>query len=104
MQPNYTFRDVDDGIVYTTADITKKYGMCVEMEIGGVSETYIDKYNRYMDVGAEKGYMDAVHMYYQGGCPGEFWKSFNSDDKKLNDVYHDTYLFARQKYTPKTRS
>lgn len=55
--------------------------MCVEMEIGGTSEAYVAKYNDYLRVGAETGFMDSVHMYYQGGGPGEFYEAYRSADQ-----------------------
>ena len=95
MQPNYSFTKETEEVLYSNAKITKQYGMCVEMEIGGTSDEKIDKYNAYMRVGVEKGYMNSVHMYYQDGGPGVFYQAFISKNKKLNDVYHNTYKFAK---------
>ena len=99
MQPNYSFRDQAPAeIIDSCANVCKRENMCVEMEIGGRNDMYIDKYNEYMKRGAKLGYMEAVHMYYQGGGPGEFYEAYKSDDEKINNVYHDTYLFSKHKY------
>ena len=42
-------------------------------------------------------------MYYQGGGPGEFYEAFKSADKALNDVYHNTYLFTKNRYEPEAK-
>ena len=103
MQPNHSFRDDGVDLIHSAAEITKKYGMCVEMEIGGTSEAYVAKYNDYLRVGAETGFMDSVHMYYQGGGPGEFYEAYRSADRTLNDVYHNTYLFTQNRYRPEEK-
>jgi hypothetical protein len=96
MQPNYSFYNNEtDWVLYANERHIKKLGMAYEMEIGGTSEVYIDRYNDYMRVGVETGFMNSSHMYYQGGGPGEFYQAFISKDKKLNDVYHNTYKFAK---------
>lgn len=72
--------------------------MCVELEIGGIKPDDIERYKCYLDAGAETGYMNTIKMYYQGGVPGEFYRSFISDDPLVRSVYDDTYLFAKEKY------
>lgn len=98
MQPNYAFTKNPAEVVYANARTTKKLGMCVEIEIGGLSYEAIAKYRMYLKAGAEMGYMNALHMYYQNGGPGEFYNSRLSGDKKVNDVYHDTYRFVKHQY------
>lgn len=96
MQPNYSFYNNEtDLVLYANERHIKRLGMAYEMEIGGTSEVYIDRYNNYLRVGVETGFMNSTHMYYQGGGPGEFYQAFLSKDKKLNDVYHNTYKFAK---------
>ncbi|OGO92448.1 MAG: hypothetical protein A2Y17_10830 [Clostridiales bacterium GWF2_38_85] len=95
MQPNYAFSKNPPKIVYDCAEAVKKLGMCLEMEIGGLTQEHVDKYNIYLKAGVETGYMDALHMYYQGGGPGEFYKALNSNDPYVNAVYHDTYKFVK---------
>lgn len=98
MQPNYAFRKVSPQVLYNNAEITKKLGMCVEMEIGGIDEEHIEKFKCYMDAGAETGYMNTIKMYYQGGVPGEFYRSYKAEDELTRSVYDDVYLFAKEKY------
>lgn len=100
MQPNYSFYNNEtDWVLYANERYVKRFGMAYEMEIGGTSDVHIDRYNAYLRVGVETGFMNAVHMYYQGGGPGEFYQAFLSKDKKLNDVYHNTYKFAKHTLT-----
>lgn len=99
MQPNYAFRkDEPAQRLYDNASMTKALGMCVELEIGGIKPDDIERYKCYLDAGAETGYMNTIKMYYQGGVPGEFYRSFISDDPLVRSVYDDTYLFAKEKY------
>ena len=55
-------------------------------------------------MGAETGYMDAVKIYYQGGVPGAFYNAYKSTDKYVNSVYHDTYAFAKGKFSEETQT
>ncbi|MBQ6906054.1 MAG: DUF4855 domain-containing protein [Clostridia bacterium] len=98
MQPNYAFTKNPAEVVYANARTTKKLGMCVEIEIGGLSTEAVAKYRMYLKAGAQTGYMNALHMYYQNGGPGEFYNACHSSDKVKNQVYHDTYRFVKHQY------
>lgn len=99
MQPNYAFRKQEPvKRLYDNAAMTKQLGMCYELEIGGLSPEDIERYTQYLDCGAETGFMQTIKMYYQGGVPGEFYRSFESDDPVTRSVYDNTYLFAKEKY------
>ncbi len=99
MQPNFAFRDgIPVKRLYDNAEITKRLGMCYELEIGGSDEANVERYMKYLDCGAETGFMHSIKMYYQGGVPGEFYKAFTSDNPELRKVYDSTYLFAKEKY------
>ena len=99
MQPNFAFRDgIPVQRLYDNADITKRLGMCYELEIGGSDPVNVERYMKYLDCGAETGFMHTIKMYYQGGVPGEFHKAFVSSDPELRKVYDSTYLFAKEKY------
>lgn len=98
MQPNYAFTKNPAEVVYANARTTKKLGMCVEIEIGGLSVEAIAKYRMYLKVGAQMGYMNALHMYYQNGGPGEFYNAHHSADKVIHQVYDDTYRFVKHQY------
>jgi hypothetical protein len=71
-QPNFAFNySIPDSRLYDAARTAKMLGMCIELEIEGVSHTAVDRLKKYYKVGAETGYMtEAIHMYYQGGMPG----------------------------------
>jgi len=97
MQPNYAFTNNTARVVYANAAMTKKLGMCVEMEIGGLTHEKVARYRVYMKCGAQTGYMNALHMYYQNGGPGEFYRARLSDDAKVNKIYHDAYLFVKHR-------
>lgn len=104
MQPNFAFRaGIPTERLYQNAEITKMLGMCVEMEIGGLDAEHVERFRKYMDCGDETGYMKSVKMYYQGGIPGEFYKSFKSDDPLLRSTYDDVYLFAKEKYVSRKK-
>ena len=99
MQPNFAFRDgIPTQRLYDNAEITKKLGMCYELEIGGSDPKNVERYMKYLDCGAETGFMNSIKMYYQGGVPGEFYAAFKSADPELRKVYDSTYLFAKEKY------
>lgn len=100
MQPNYAFnKTIPVERLYDNAEITKMLGMCVELESNGVKDPLdIEKFKQYFDCGAETGYMHSIKMYYQGGVPGEIYRSFVSEDEYVRSVYEDTYLFAKEKY------
>ena len=99
MQPNFAFRDgIPTQRLYDNAEITKKLGMCYELEIGGSDPANVERYMKYLDCGAETGFMNSIKMYYQGGVPGEFYAAFKSSDPELRKVYDSTYLFAKEKY------
>ncbi len=97
MQPNYAFTQNTAKVVYANAATTKRLGMCVEMEIGGLSHEQCARFRIYMKVGAQTGYMNALHMYYQGGGPGEFYHARLSDDEKVRNIYHELYTFVKHR-------
>ena len=98
MQPNYMFHEKDTvQVVYTNAELCSQYGMGVEIEMDGralIEDEYHKRYVEYLSVGAEKGYMNGVKMYYQDGCPGLLYKcaSGNASNRKLYDL---TYKYAK---------
>ena len=101
MQPNYAFNEsAHISYIENTALITKMYNMCVEMEIDPKALYNDIFYKRWMDYlkgGVYYGYMDALHMYYQGGMPGAFHTAALSDDPRVRLVYDYTYDFIKHK-------
>lgn len=97
MQPNYAFNtSVPKQRLYDNAMLTKRYGLCYELEINDTyAPEYYDRYKEYLEVGKETGFMDSVKMYYQGGRT--FYDMYMSKDPFAHSVYDDTYLFAKRR-------
>ncbi|MEG2003915.1 MAG: DUF4855 domain-containing protein, partial [Clostridia bacterium] len=99
MQPNYMFNpEYPESILYDNADLTKKLGMGVEIEIDGKVFTdpeYLKRYMAYLRVGAEKGYMNTIKMYYSDAVPGVYLDAYNSKDPVFHSIYDMTYLYAK---------
>ncbi len=99
MQPNYMFHaDQTVKVVYTNAELCKKYGMGVEIEMDGTAlrdPEFRKRYIEYLKVGAETGYMNAVKMYYQDGCPGLLLHcaTGSAENRYLYDL---TYKYAKR--------
>lgn len=105
MQPNYAFRrEIPVSRLYDNADITKKMGLCVEMESFNITDPFdINKFKQYMDCGAETGYMNSVKMYYQNGVPGDFYIACHSEDPECRSLYDDLYLYTKEKYVSRNK-
>ena len=103
MQPNYMFHANNTvQVVYTNAELCSQYGMGVEIEMDGTAlkdPEYRKRYIEYLSIGAEKGYMNAVKMYYQDGCPGLLLKCAKSTDPANRMLYDLTYKYAKRKLT-----
>lgn len=105
MQPNYVFElGTPYSNVSNCANLTKLYGMGIEMEICSDALTninYFKKYMQYVAGGVEYGYMtDCVVMYYQGVT--DFRDACNSKNLMGRMVYDATYHFIKEdlKYKP----
>lgn len=100
MQPNYMFgQSGDPTVLKTNAELTKHYGMCVEIEMNNInSDVDVSRYREYLEAGAKYGYMYGVKMYYQGGVPGAFYGAWASNNARRREVYDMTYLFAKEKF------
>lgn len=99
-QPNFAFNyTIPEKRLYDAAKAAKLLGMCIELEIEGVSYNAVDRLKTYYRVGAETGYMtDAIHMYYQSGMPGSIYNAYKSTDPYVHSLYKDTYLFIKGKF------
>lgn len=98
MQPNYVFKlETPYSNVPICAELTKLYGMGVEMEICGdslVDERFFKKYMEYIEGGIRYGYMsDCVIMYYQDVYA--FRNACNSKTEMGRMVYEYTYGFIK---------
>ncbi len=101
-QPNYAFnQNVPDERLFNAAEAAKRFGMCIELEVGGTQDWHIERIKKYYAAGAITGYMkDAAHMYYQGGVPGVYYNAYKSEEPELHSVYTDTYRFIKGTYQP----
>lgn len=99
MQPNYMFHaENTSAVLYSNAEKTRLLGMCVEMELTGVTNrSNAQRFEEYMIAGAQTGYMNSVKVYYQDGVPGAFSQACYSDDEFTRKVYDDLYLYAKEK-------
>ncbi len=98
LQPNYMFYATESTRLSTTAELAKIYGMCVEIEIEDImSEGSCGLYREYLRAGVDSGYMNSVQLYYQGGIPGAIYNSMDEKDDYTVAIYHDTYLYAKDK-------
>lgn len=98
LQPNYMFYATETTRLYTTAQLAKIYGMCVELEIEDIkSEGSCGIYREYLREGVDSGYMNSVQLYYQGGTPGAIYNSMDEKDDCTVAIYHDTYLYTHDK-------
>lgn len=99
MQPNYMFREqFTEQVLYDNADITSMNGMGVEIEIDGKAintKEYNERYIAYLRVGAEKGYMNGIKMYYQDAGPGVYYSCYKSKIDSVRLLYDLTYKYAK---------
>ena len=99
MQPNYVFElETPYSNVTNCANLTKLYGMGIEMEVCSDAINnlnYFKKYMQYVAGGVEYGYMtDCIVMYYQGVT--DFRDACNSQSKMGRMVYDATYHFIKE--------
>lgn len=97
MQPNYVFEPSEPYYrLPTTASRTKALGMCVEIEHTTNAfgdPRYAKKYLQYLACGAETGYMDASHVYYDDLT--NFASLAYSDSELARMQYDATYAFVK---------
>lgn len=99
MQPNYVFNlETPYSNVTNCANLTKLYGMGLEMEICSDALSnlnFFKKYMQYVAGGVEYGYMtDCIIMYYQGVT--DFRDACNSKTVMGRMVYDATYHFIKE--------
>jgi hypothetical protein len=98
MQPNYAF-GLDRPItnIINTANLTKRYGMGIEIEIDSKAlsnDLYLQRYMNYLKYSVYYGYMnDCIHMYYMGY--NDLNNTYNSKSAKIRLIYDYTYQFIK---------
>ena len=97
MQPNLSFTSESDGLVQleNCAESCEYYGLGFEMEFGGNTDAYVQKFQYYLDYGEKYGYKNTVLGWYMstwwpysmaiGSTPG--------DDPRA--IYQDVYEFVQ---------
>ncbi|MDD4124668.1 MAG: DUF4855 domain-containing protein [Eubacteriales bacterium] len=98
MQPNYAFKlDRPISNIINTANLAKRYGMGVEIEIDSkalTNDLYLQRYMTYLEYGVYYGYInDCIHMYYMS-----FYDLNNacaSESPRLRLIYDYTYQFIK---------
>ena len=105
MQPNYVFKlETPYSNIINNSNLTKLYGMGVEMEICTEALSNLNFFKKYMEYvagGVEYGYMtDCIVMYYQSVY--DFRDACNSKTVMGRMVYDYTYHFIKEdlKYNP----
>lgn len=98
MQPNVAFSaDSNEIYIQYCAQIAKRLGMCVEMEIseGALTDyVFFDKYMQYLMGGVTYGYMtETPHFYYQG--VDIFLLASRSESDRTRLIYDGTYAFIK---------
>ncbi len=98
-QPNrYWDGSLSKSRVETCVDTCESYGMSVEIELDQNALSNSDYYNRYLDyleVCMQKGAMDTIKMYYQGGKEGVYYAASRSTHARARSVYDLTYKYAK---------
>ncbi len=99
MQPNYAFKESTPiSYLHNCATLAKLYNMGVEMEIDSQAlskNIFYRRWMEYLKFGVTYGYIDSLHMYYQGGMPGAFYLAYHSEDSKTRLIYDYTYDFIK---------
>lgn len=115
MQPNVAFSDsrpyFDTEMLWEFASAAKQYHLGVEVETNepsffnnsATAEAAAYNYERYLYVGAQTGYMDALHTFYQGAGPGTLYNfcyatQENGNQRRLRRLYDITYRFIKGTY------
>ncbi len=114
MQPNVAFSDdrpyFDTEMLWEFAEAAGTYHLGVEVETnepsfftGDAAVDACHTYERYLYVGAQTGYMDALHTFYQGAGPGALSDFCHADTstavgKRLRRLYDCTYRFIKGTY------
>jgi hypothetical protein len=100
-QPNYAFGGRQRTIVPESVNISKKYGMGVEIELGYTKPMVVTmaRFMEYLNLGALMGYMkDTYHNYYLNTTT--LVDNAISTDPMLRASYDKIYDFVKEKYKP----
>ncbi|MEQ2129732.1 DUF4855 domain-containing protein [Caldanaerobacter subterraneus KAk] len=99
MQPNYSFHDVGPERLEMAADIARRFGLGIEMELHWALQDpqYRWRFEQYMEYGIKKGYMtDSVKAWYLG--TSSLQEAFESKDPEIRAIYDKIYAFIKGTY------
>ncbi len=98
MQPNHAF-DLNHPVsgLEKSVEAIINNNMAIEMEIGGNTKEFFEKYVDYLEYGKLYGYMtDSIHMYY--ALEMNYQDYANDAYGYSHEFVQSTYLFIKHKY------
>ncbi len=98
MHPNLMWMAYHDpSRARTSASLSEKYGMCMEMEVDSkvTQDEYFARYLNYLDGGLNTSMMNSIKMYYQDGKPAIYYNACYSTNERYRQVYDLTYKYAK---------
>lgn len=78
------------------AEITKKTGIGVGMEMSDSKHESAHVFKQYMAAGASYGFMHYPHIYYIGRGPKTIREIYNSEDPYVRSVYGELHKFINR--------
>ena len=96
-QPNYVFSATEPTRMTTIAELSKLYGVGIEVEFEASRQgkEVLALYREYLGMGYEYGMMNSINAYYQGAVPGAF-VTFRDDKDPINKaIYEETVLYVQ---------
>jgi hypothetical protein len=105
MQPNYMFQTVTVDRLQQNAEMARRYGMGIEMEVdnrilqvNAVGAATRAKFVAYMDYGWQSGYMRAFNNWYQQVRTLQY--ASQSTIPEVRRIYDLAYLWMKGTYKP----
>lgn len=99
MQPNYAFENASQTRPTDAANLAKRFGLGVEIEINNnIRATDVrQKFKDYLDQGITADYMkDAVKAWYLGNLTLQ--EAYESTDPQQREIYDNIYAFIKGTY------
>lgn len=96
MQPNYAFySSASSTRIADCAALCQKYGLGMEMELGGLDDNYIGKFKDYLLQGASLGYQNSSLLAWYTGTWALYQSSTNANGDRY--IYDAIYQFIQGK-------
>ncbi len=95
MQPNYAFSNADTSRLTESAELSKLYGLGVEMELGEASNRYLSKFEEYLTRGdaSDLGYQNSSLIAWYMSTSGLVDTSRNVNQTRY--IYDAVYQFVK---------